>query len=187
MESDFLENIIRAMCHGVLMVCICYIQGWRMRFVKQVVLCELDFVDQETDFFCTGSVMLHRFSRVARASRMSVRQAHNHGESSVHGHGGKTFHPPQGVYDAPHHSPYPTEAYLFGKAPGTKAEGWELMTGVVVAVGSYLMYQAWEGKTTKTFKTWARTEALAREEAIANGETVTFGEFRTPIDNTKSS
>ena len=41
--------------------------------------------------------------------------------SSHHGH-------VDGPYAVKHHHPYPDEAYMFGRKPGTPLEGWEIIT-----------------------------------------------------------
>jgi hypothetical protein len=80
-------------------------------------------------------------------------------------------------YPVPPNHPYPEEAYMFGRKPGTPLEGWEyiawgtfFLSFAIVISGSYT-------KTNIDFKTWARKEYLARELAREQGEVIEFGKY----------
>ena len=62
----------------------------------------------------------------------------------------------------PGKSPYPDQAYPFGRAPGAPLEGWELITGASILrmFGILAMCDSEKGTLTE----WARAEAIEREK-----------------------
>jgi len=62
-----------------------------------------------------------------------------------------SHHPPK-PYDVKHPEPYPTEAYMFGRKPGSPLEGWEVITIGTFVAAFLIMVVGHNTKTEESFQ-----------------------------------
>ena len=63
------------------------------------------------------------FRKISAITTLKHKWSRNLSNSGAHSHHGDT-----GPYAVKHNHPYPDEAYMFGRKPGTPLEGWEYIT-----------------------------------------------------------
>merc|ERR1719235_2830607 len=74
-------------------------------------------------------------------------------------------------------SPYPSQAYAFGREPGAPLEGWEGMYVLVMGLCTGVLVFGYGNTERESFREWARREAFAREKIIEEGGEIEFGKF----------
>eukprot|EP01041_Mallomonas_annulata_P012784 gene12783-26954_t len=104
-----------------------------------------------------------------------------YGSHSGHSHGShaQSAEP----YAVKHHATQPSEAYPFGRIPGTPLEGWEIITAVTVFACTALLTTNIYFSHDENFQMWAKREALAREKIIENGGEIEFGKYYSDSTN----